>query len=41
MLDKNIEDIYKMIDGKRMPLIKGKFFVQHSRKSKKWKSYSQ
>lgn len=33
--------LYKMIDGKRMPLIKGKFFVQHSRKSKKWKSYSQ
>ena len=32
--------LYKMIDGKRMPLIKGKFFVQHSRKSKKWKSYS-
>ena len=30
--------LYKMIDGKRMPLIKGKFFVQHSRK---WKSYSQ
>lgn len=33
--------LYKMIDGKRMPLIKGKFFVQHSRKSQKWKSYSQ
>lgn len=33
--------LYKMIDGKRMPLIKGKFFVQHSRKYKKWKSYSQ
>lgn len=32
---------YKMIGGKRLPLIKGKFFVQHSRKSKKWKSYSQ
>lgn len=39
----NIEFLvsYKMIDGKRMPLIKGKFFVQHSRKSKKWKSNSQ
>lgn len=33
--------LYKMIDGKCMPLIKGKFFVQHSRKSQKWKSYSQ
>lgn len=33
--------LYKMIDGKRMPLIKGKFFVHHSRKSQKWKSYSQ
>ena len=33
--------LYKMIDGKRMPLIKGKFFVQHSRKSQKWESYSQ
>lgn len=32
--------LYKMIDGKRLPLIKGKFFVQHSRKSKKWKSNS-
>ena len=32
---------YKMIGGKRLPLIKGKFFVQHSRKSKRWKSYSQ
>ena len=33
--------LYKMIDDKRMPLIKGKFFAPHSRKSKKWKSYSQ
>ena len=33
--------LYKMIDGKRLPLIKGKFFVQHSRKSKKWKLNSQ
>ena len=32
--------LYKMIDGKRLQLIKGKFFVQHSRKSKKWKSNS-
>ena len=32
--------LYKMIDDKRLPLIKGKFFVQHSRKSKKWKSNS-
>lgn len=39
----NIEFLvdYKMIDGKRLPLKKGKFFVQHARKSKKWKSNSQ
>ncbi|TVX28976.1 hypothetical protein AZJ41_10125 [Streptococcus pneumoniae] len=33
--------LYKMIGDKRLPLIKGKFFAQHSRKSKKWKSNSQ
>ena len=39
----NIEFLvdYKMIDGKRLPINKGKFFVQHARKSKKWKSNSQ
>lgn len=39
----NIEFLvdYKMVDDKRLPLTKGKFFVQHARKSKKWNSNSQ
>ena len=38
----NIEFLvhYKMVGGKRLPLIKGKFFVQHARKFKKWKKHS-
>ena len=38
----NIEFLvhYKMVDDKRLPLIKGKFFVQHARKFKKWKKHS-
>lgn len=39
----NIEFLvhYKMVEDKRLPLITGKFFVQHDRKSKKWKINSQ
>lgn len=39
----NIEFLvhYKMVKEKRLPLITGKFFVQHDRKSKKWKINSQ
>ena len=29
----------KMVRGKRFPVIKGKFFVQHARKFKNWKKY--
>lgn len=34
----NIEFLvdYKMLKNKRLPIIKGKYFVQHARKSKKW-----
>ncbi|WLR88795.1 hypothetical protein Q9318_08935 [Streptococcus iniae] len=34
----NIEFLvdYKMLEDKRLPIIKGKYFVQHARKSKKW-----
>ena len=34
----NIEFLvdYKLIEEKRLPLIKGKFFVQHARKFRKW-----
>lgn len=39
----NIEFLvhYKMVEDKRLPLITGKFFVQHDRKLKKWKINSQ
>lgn len=39
----NIEFLvdYKMVGDKRLPLIKGKFFVQHARKFKKWGKQSQ
>ena len=38
----NIEFLvdFKMLEDKRLPIIKGKYFVQHARKSKKWR-YSQ
>ena len=32
---------YKMIEDKRLPIIKGKYFVQHARRFKKWGKYSQ
>ncbi|MCK1169302.1 HEPN domain-containing protein [Streptococcus uberis] len=34
----NIEFLvdYKMLEDKRLPIIEGKYFVQHARKSKKW-----
>ena len=32
---------YKLVNEKRLPLIKGKYFVQHARKSKKWRKYSE
>ncbi|HEO0550466.1 TPA: HEPN domain-containing protein [Streptococcus agalactiae] len=32
---------FKMIKDKRLPLIRGKYFVQHARKFKKWKKFSQ
>ena len=39
----NIEFLvdYKMLEDKHLPIIKGKYFVQHARKSKKWKNYQQ
>ena len=39
----NIEFLvhYKMVEDKLLPLITGKFFVQHDRKLKKWKINSQ
>lgn len=39
----NIEFLvdYKLEDGKRLPLIKGKYFLQHARKFEKWKENSQ
>lgn len=39
----NIEFLvhHKMVDDKRLPLIEGKFFIQHARKFKKWEKYSQ
>lgn len=38
----NIEFLvhYKMVGDKRLSLIKGKFFVQHARKFKKWRKHS-
>lgn len=32
---------YKMIEEKRLPLIRGKYFIQHARKFKEWKKFNQ